>query len=89
MKIKITETLTREVEIELPSYKKSNCHFWKIYSEEKAICVTNLEGYYEIGEQTIQVALKSGDEESNEEEFNEAFERIFNKLKNLKDGSNS
>ncbi len=84
MKIKFEEKVQREVEITLPKFVKSNCHFWKIYSEERALQVTDLERAYRIEESYISVALINGTIESSEEEFEEAYARISKILNDIK-----
>ncbi len=84
MKLKFKETIDREVEITLPAYQKSNCHFWKIISEKEVIKITELDNWNGIDQSTIAAAYTSTNEPSTEEEFNEAYKRVLTFLNDLK-----
>ena len=81
MKLKISETVTREVEVELPAYMKSNCHFYNVYSEEKCIQVCTLEGYISISIIPSEIAFSSRNIPCQRENFDKAFDEISNKFK--------
>ncbi len=61
--------MEREVEIELPDYRKSNCHFWKVFSEKTAIQITELGISNGINETYASIAYARGCEDSTKEEF--------------------
>ena len=50
----------KEVELILPHYRKSECHWYKIFTKENAICVTEISGSaignYIMGAITISFA---------------------------------
>ena len=82
MKIEVTNQIIKEVEIELPAFMKSNCHFYKVISETECIVVTDLDGWYEIAQRHPSNAFMHGNVSSTEAEFKEAFAKvvkIFNK----------
>lgn len=81
MILKVTETKVKEVEVELPLYRKSICHFWKVISENKSIKVTDLFNNYEIASQNYTSAFDNDNEDSTEEEFINAYNRVLNELK--------
>ena len=81
MKITVVDSVTREVEVEFPVYKKTSCHFYRVLSETDCVQVTDLGGYYGINTTFFSLAFSSTNEDSTEEEFNEAFERVMNILK--------
>ena len=81
MKITVNKTVPQEVEIELPHYRKSNCHFWKIISDKTCICVTILSGKVSIDNSiTPMIGIQTADTESTEQEFNEAFHRALSEI---------
>lgn len=84
MKLKFKETITKEVEIALPHFMKSNCHFYKVYSEEKCIQVTDLDGNYQIQQAHSGLAFLDGQVEATAEEFKDAFERVSVYLTTIK-----
>jgi hypothetical protein len=83
MKIKIEtkKTTVSYKEIELPYYTGSICHFYKIYSQDDAICVTDLSGHESISIQRASLALGNKNNKSNEKEFKKAFNKISKILK--------
>jgi hypothetical protein len=74
MTIQIKKEVTEEIEIgELPTYRKTICHFYKVISLEECVCITRGLGV------SIQIMdfLPSGifeKQTSTEHEFNEAYE---------------
>jgi hypothetical protein len=78
MKIKIEtkKTTVTYKEIELPYYTKSSCHFYKVYSADNTICVTDLGGHESIGIYNSSLALEHSNNKSNEKEFKKAFDKI-------------
>lgn len=84
MKIKVQKTTVEnvELEVEIPFYKKSLCHFFKVYSEEKAIKVCSLEGYEEIGIVGISTALHDTID-CDHVEFQEKYNNVIKKINGL------
>jgi len=76
MKLKIKKTTEEIVEINLPAYYKTICHYIKIYSDDKCICVTDSFENYEIGIKHSELAFNTNAVVSTKEEF----ELYFNKL---------
>lgn len=90
IKIKVSNTVESEKEIKLPHYRKSLCNYFKIFSQEHCIKVCDLERHYEIGISHAGLAFSNNNtEETTEEEFNHAFERINRIIINQKDGINN
>ena len=79
MKITIekTETVKTEVEIKLPYYRKTNCHYLKVYSETKCLQVCQLEGYMGIEQARIGLAFGKGTVDSTEEEFLAKWDEVY------------
>ena len=83
MKLITHKSVQEEHEIELPHYRVSNNHFFKIISEERSVMVHL--GWDEqgtgcsVGNCFTETAF-NGSTESNEEDFNKAFNTIFSKL---------
>jgi hypothetical protein len=78
LKLKLKESIDREVEITLPAYMKSNCHFWEVTDENTVIKITELNNHHDISDSYIESAFSKGNEPSTEEEFNAAYERMIN-----------
>jgi hypothetical protein len=76
MKLTIKKTTEQEVEINLPAYYKTSIHYFKIYSEEKCICVTNMNYHYEIGLKHAELVFNADAIVCNKEEFEQAFEKV-------------
>jgi hypothetical protein len=76
VKLKTQVSHTIEKEVELPYYRKSNCHFWKVIAKDRVIQVTDAIGSCAI-ETSVYIGscLVNSDEDSNEKEFNEAFQK--------------
>jgi hypothetical protein len=84
-KLKIQEIKTVEKEISLPSYRKNDCHAYKIYSEDK--CIQILHG--STLDKTIQtahagLAFNSSDTvECTEEEFTTLYNETLEALNSI------
>jgi hypothetical protein len=76
MKLTIKKITQEQVEINLPAYYKTSVHYFKIYSEKKCICVTNMNDHYEIGLKHAELPFDVGAEISNKEEFEQGFEKV-------------
>jgi hypothetical protein len=84
MKLTIKKLTEQEVEINLPAYYKTIIHYFKIYSEEKCICVTNMNDLYEIGIKHAELPFNSdGMVECTKEEFEQTYNEVSLKLKNI------
>jgi hypothetical protein len=83
MKLTIKKTTEQEVEINLPAYYKTRIHYFKIYSEEKCICVTNMNYHYEIGLKHAELAFNADAIVCTKEDFEQAFNEVSLKLKNI------
>ena len=77
MKITIQKTIEETHELELPAYKKNPAYLFKIISETESIqiCIVNNSESIAIG--YTSVALSSGRQESNQEEFDAYFNEVF------------
>ena len=82
MKIQVKKEVIEYVDVELPFYKKSSCHYYKVYSEDKCIQVCNLEESESIKVVTNLCAFIST-LDSTKEEFDLEFARISNVLNDL------
>jgi hypothetical protein len=70
--MKITKTTVEEVEVAIDSitYRKTNCHAFKVFPDETTICVTNLTGNYAIAlNDYADVAFSDSTEECSSEFF--------------------
>jgi hypothetical protein len=81
MKRTITEQVTKEVDFEVPCYRTDNlCRIGKVYSEEKCLMVTYLNGHEAIANQAMQLAFSQRFVDSTEEEFLEKFDEVLSIL---------
>jgi hypothetical protein len=83
MEISIKKTLEEKVQITLPYFTKTICHYYKVYSEDHCIAVTNLAGYKGVQIQQSSLAFASTYEVCTEQEFNEMFNQINSELCHL------
>lgn len=83
MEITVKKTVEEKHEITLPAYYKTNCHHFKIFSNEKCINVCSLLGHRSIGEQHAEAPFNCYAVECTENEFNDAFIQVSQELKNL------
>ena len=82
MKIKITQTTSKEVEIELPHFTKSLAHIYKVVSETDAIqisCSPHVHGI-QRGECFVDIAFHKDNVKTDEHDFNEHYEAALHKL---------
>lgn len=80
MEITTKKTVEEKVQITLPYFTKTICHYYKVYSEDYCIAVTNLDGYKGIQIQQSSLAFASTYEVCTEQEFNEMFNLINSEL---------
>jgi hypothetical protein len=80
MEISIKKTLEEKVQITLPYFTRTLCHYYKVYSEVHCIAVTNLDGYKGVQVQSSSLAFASTYEVCTEKEFNEMFNKVNNEL---------
>lgn len=84
MKITIKREVEETYELELPTYKKTSCHYYKIVDDTTSVMVCDLNNFESIGISTANSALRLASIESNQEEFdaklNEVVQRIKKKI---------
>jgi len=83
IKIQVHETVSREVEITLPVFKKSICHFFKVYNDKECICVTDTSFNPSIAVNNATIAFMSDHVECTESEFLEAYNKVSIRLEEL------
>jgi hypothetical protein len=88
MKLTIKKTTEQEVEINLPAFYKTSVHYFKIYSEEKCICVTNMNDHYEIGLKHVGLAFNEYSIVCTKEDFEQAFNEVSLKLNKIYESNN-
>lgn len=77
MKLEIKEYNVKTVEIELPVYRKSICHYYKVYSDENFLQVCDVESNFSIGRFYAGLAFShEGIEDCSKEEFEENFKKV-------------
>ena len=90
MKIKITEKkeTEKEIEVTLPYYAKSgiDLFYYKVVKEDYMVKLTDCAGDYSIEttKYLIDSAFKDGVEIITEEEFNNKFNQLLNKINTAK-----
>jgi hypothetical protein len=77
MKITIKKTVEETHELELPTYRKNSCHYYKIVSETEAIMVCTYQNGESIAMSRTSSALTLAPLESNQEEFDLNFNEVF------------
>lgn len=84
IQVEETQTIKKEVEFNLPCFRKNKNSFFKINKNRKCIQVA-LYGYESdtIQYRSIEAAFYSDTEESNEAEFNQALEKAITLFKSL------
>lgn len=88
MKITRTKTVTStiDVTIEFPYYSKSGVHWFKVTDENTCIQVTMAKYIHtQITQTYVCLAFNESCEDSNEEEFNNAFNSAWKQIKTLKE----
>jgi hypothetical protein len=88
MKLTIKKITQEEVEINLPAYYKTSIHYFKICSEKKCICVTNMDDHYEIGLKHAELAINADAIVCNKEDFEQAFNEVSLKLNKIYESNN-
>jgi hypothetical protein len=81
MKITITKTIQETHELELPAYRKTSCHYYKIVSETTSVMVCDLDKYESISISSADSALRLATIESNQEEFDAKLNEVVDILK--------
>jgi hypothetical protein len=66
-----------------PTYFKTQCHYIKIYSNEKCICVTDYFNNYEIGIKHSELAKNINAVVSTKEEFEVAYNKVQIEINNI------
>jgi hypothetical protein len=85
MKIKVTETHEKEIEISFPIYKKNIAHYYKAINEKQTIVV--MRGWDDSAmtidyRNSLPLSLFEN-EDGNEQEFNEWFNTAITKIHNI------
>jgi glutamate mutase epsilon subunit len=84
IKIQVMETTTtkKEVEFEIPCFRKDGVRYYKVLDENKAIEVVLFKAYndYILQSNTAESAFRDGSEPCTEEEFNTAFATAIKNL---------
>lgn len=86
--MRITKRITAEVEIEVqfPYYSKDNvCHWYKAISETKMVKIySSNQGYccLDLTEFNISAAFEDTNTVITEEEFNDKYNEVLNKINN-------
>jgi hypothetical protein len=88
MKLTIKKITEQEVEINLPAFYKTRIHYFKIYSEKKCICVTNMNDHYEIGLKHGELAINADAILCTKEDFEQAFNEVSLKLNKIYESNN-
>ncbi len=83
MEISIKKTLEEKVQITLPYFTKTICHYYKVYSEDYCIAITNLADHKGIQIQQSSLAFASTYKVGTEQEFNEMFNKVNSELCHL------
>ena len=81
MKITIKKTVEETHELELPAYRKTSCHYYKIVDETTSVMVCDLDKYESISMSSADSALRLAVIESNQEEFDIKLKEIAETLK--------
>jgi hypothetical protein len=80
MEIRIKKTVEEKVQITLPYFTKTICHYYKVYSDTHCICVTNLAGYNSIQIHQSSLAFASKYEFCTESEFLDMYNKVNDEL---------
>lgn len=80
MKITISKTIEETHELELPAFKKNPAYLFKIISETQTIQICTVPNSESIALGHTSVALNSGYEASNQEEFDAYFNEVMTLL---------
>lgn len=81
MKIEITKVIKEEINVTLPVFRKNNCHFYKVFSDEKCIQICNLDGNIAIGIHHSGLAYAGTDTiDCSKNEFEDSLNAIRKKL---------
>lgn len=83
MKLEIKKEIIEYVEVQLPLYKKSSCHWYLVYEENRCLRVCDLRNHEEIGCINASCAFMDT-EDCTKEEFDQAYQRISNLLNDLR-----
>lgn len=83
MKLKTSQTITTEVDVELPFYTIHSGHFYKIISENKVIQIRPFKDQESISVQSGTYCALNWFTQTTEKEFNEVFDRISARIHEL------
>lgn len=79
MKLKIKETIEKEVELTFPTYRKSVAHHVKLISEKESIVITrgHNDEYFGIDYRNYLPAEWVSETECSEQEFNDSMNMVL------------
>lgn len=80
MEITIKKTVEEKVQITLPYFTKTICHYYKVYSDTHCICVTKLAGYNSIQIHQSNLAFGGNYEVCAESEFLDIYNLVNSEL---------
>lgn len=84
MNIQITEYTERTIEIELPAYRKSGCHYYKVFSDEHCIQICTLDFNTSIARHHSGLAYSDKRiEDCSKEEFEENYNKVSELIKSF------
>jgi alpha-tubulin suppressor-like RCC1 family protein len=84
MKITTTKQVSTTIEVELPIYRKSPAFVYKVYCDNKCICICTMKNQEEIALRSASLAFSN--EESidiTEQEFTTIYNEVFTTLNDL------
>jgi hypothetical protein len=81
MKITISKTIQETHELELPAYRKTSCHYYKIVDETTSVMVCDLDKHESISISSADSALRLASIESNQAEFDTKLNEVVDILK--------
>lgn len=76
MEITIKKTVEEKVQITLPYFTKTICHYYKVYSDTHCICVTVLSGHKSVSVNHSAIAFGGNYEVCTETEFLDMYNLI-------------
>lgn len=83
MQIEVNTTTKTVVDIELPYYSKTNCHFFKVLAKDKCIKVYEGDDACSIEQYNfLSISVNTDNQPSDAAEFEAAYERISERLRN-------
>lgn len=82
MQLTITKSSQETIQIELPYYRKGTAHFFKVVSENSCIRIQEMISACSISsDEFVSLAFQDGISPCTEQEFNEAYGRVSERLR--------